>query len=184
MNNYLLEEVVELDATLVQDKTWLVVHKLHRTPYHIGLIYGTHYYALTVNGMETEARAAVIEKLLDKTYNNLLVEINVPAAKITREEVSKLFGGQELDHQQFRSCLFPVREFMTHITGKEHYDQAGNLFDLLDLLKKDQLSGQKMATRMTAPMESKIVLMRYDQETIRKHIKRLQELNNRETHHK
>jgi hypothetical protein len=183
MDNYLLEDVVELDATLVQDKTWLVVHKLHRTPYHIGLIYGTHYYALTVHGMETEPRAAVIEKLLDKTYNNLLVEINVPG-KMTREEVNKLFGSQELNHQQFRSCLFPVREFMAHITGKTHYDQAGNLFDLLDLLKKDQLWEKKMATRMTAPMESKIVLMRYDQETIRKHIKRLQELNNRETHHK
>jgi len=183
MDNYLLEAVVELDTTLVLDKTWLVVHKLHRTPYHIGLIYGNHYYALTVKGMETEKRETAIEKLQDKTYNNLLVEITA-TGKIPETEMTQIFGSRELDHQQFRSCLFPVREFMARITANDQYLQANNLFELLDQLKKDNIAGQKMATRMSAPMESKIVLMRYDQETIRKHIKRLQEINNRETHHK
>lgn len=179
MDNYLLEHVTELEAARVQDKTWLVVHKLHRTPYHIGLLHGGHYYALAVTGMESLPQETMLENLLDKTYNNLLVEMLV-TKKMEQQQVEALFNAGALNHQEFRSCLFPVKEFMVQVTANDQYHQANNLFDLLDQLKKDNLAGEKMATRMTAQMESKIVLMRYDQETIRKHIKRLQERNDRE----
>lgn len=179
MDNYMLEQVNALTNDRIEQKTWLVVHKLHRTPYHIGLIHKDFYYSLTVSGVEIKPKQEMLASLLDKTYNNLLVELKTGQA-ISEERTREIFSATPLNHQQFFSCLFPVREFMTESTANNHYVQANNLFDLLDLLKKDNLAGEKMATRMTPPMESKIVLMRYDQETIRKHIKRLEELNNRE----
>lgn len=180
MNNYLLEEVAELRPERMKDKTWLVVHKLHRTPYHLGLIYGDRYFSLTVTGTETDSREAMTQKLLDKTYNNLLVELKVPVT-VEAGGIEQIFSARSLDYQQFRSCLYPISEVLAKITANDQYLLANNLFELLDLVKKDNLEGQKMATRMTGIMESKIVLMRYDQETIRKHIKRLQELSQRET---
>jgi hypothetical protein len=182
MDNYLLEQVGELDGERLSGKTWLVVHKLHRTPYHLGLIHQDKYYALSVKGSEIKTLAEIITQLSDKTYNNLLIEIRLPANP-GDTELERVFHAGQLDHRQFRSCLFPIREAIAKATANDQYLQANNLFELLDLLKKDNLAGEKMATRMAPQMESKIVLMRYDQETIRKHIKRLQEINQRETNH-
>jgi len=76
--------------------------------------------------------------------------------------------------------LFPVKNLIAALTTNNKFSEANNLFELLDLLKEHNLVGQIMATRMTPLMEAKVVLMRYDTNAIVKHIKRLQEIEQRE----
>jgi hypothetical protein len=177
MNNYVLENVTEFSSSLTDKQTLLVIHKLHRTPYHIGILYGDTYYALTIRGAEIRSRAEVTAILGDKAINNLMIEI-----KHTRDMVDAgaYFTRSALDHKDFLSCLFPVKNLIAELTTNNKFNDANNLFDLLDLLKEHNLAGKIMATRMTPIMESKIVLMRYDTEAIKAHIKKLQEKNNSE----
>lgn len=181
MNNYLLDNVVEFNPILQKEKTLLIVHKLHRTPYHIGIVFGDSYYALTVNGPEQLSKQTIFDLLIDKTHNNLIVEINHSGKTV---ESVKYFHDASLDHVSFKSCLFPVRDLLAELTANNKLNEANNLFELLDMLFEFKLVGQIMATRMSPLMESKLVLMRYDTDAIKKHIKRLQEIDAREQNKK
>lgn len=178
MDNYLLDHVVEFSPALLTGKPLLIVHKLHRTPYHIGIVYGDQYYALTVKGIDTKGKAELLESLADKTHNNLILELNI--AKADAPDAAPFFTAASLDHVQFTSCLFPVKNLIAALTTNNKFSEANNLFELLDLLKENNLVGQIMATRMTPLMEAKVVLLRYDTDAIVKHIKRLQEIEQRE----
>ncbi len=177
MNNYLLENVVEFSSSPTDKQTLLVIHKLHRTPYHIGILYGDTYYALTIKGAEIRPREETTMILTDKTINNLIIEIKHADTKV---DARLYFSGSALDHKEFLSCLFPVKQLIAALTTNNKFNEANNLFELLDTLMEHNLVGRIMATRMTPIMESKIVLMRYDTEAIKKHIKRLQEKNQSE----
>lgn len=174
MNNYLIENVAEFSSSPTDKQTLLVIHKLHRTPYHIGIMYGDAYYALTVLGAEIRPREEIITILTDKTINNLMIEIKHGNSKV---DANTYFTLSALNHKEFLSCLFPVKQLIAALTTNNKFNEANNLFELLDTLKEYNLVGRIMATRMTPIMESKIVLMRYDTEAIKKHIKRLQEKN-------
>ncbi|HLP13441.1 MAG TPA: hypothetical protein VK177_16000 [Flavobacteriales bacterium] len=173
MENYLLENVIEFKPSLCGNKTFLIVHKLHRTPYHIGLISGENYYALTINGKEVMARAAMLENLANKAYNNLLIEIKRNDA--VEFDPAPYFENTELNHTDFVSCLYPVRAFLSALTSNNKTAEANNLFELLDTLQDANLAGIKMATRMNPIMEGKIVLQRYETADIAKYIKKLNE---------
>lgn len=173
MENYLLENVIEFKPALCGNKTFLIVHKLHRTPYHIGLISGDMYFSLTVNGKETKSRSETLEDLSNKAYNNLLIEIKQDDA--IAFEAEPYFENTELNHVDFVSCLHPVRSFLSAFTANNKTREANNLFELLDALQGANLTGVKMATRMNPIMEGKIVLQRYDTSDIARYIKKLKE---------
>lgn len=175
MNNYLLQDVVEFSTSYQSNKVLLIVHKLHRTPYHLGIVYGDKYFALTINGVEIKSKEVVFNLLADKTSNNLLIEMNVQVSEQINPEI--IFEGSSLNHLSFKSCLGPIKQLLVQLTTNNKFNNANNLFELLDLLVEHNLVGQKFATRITPLMESKIVLMRYDNEAIKKHIERLQEKN-------
>jgi hypothetical protein len=114
----------------------------------------------------------VFETLGNKAYNNLVLEIKGidPGA-----EAQALFEKSKLNHIQFVSCLFPVRDFIAANAANNKAALANNLFELLDALEAANLVGIKMATRMTPIMESKIVLQRYETSAIEAYIKKLNE---------
>jgi hypothetical protein len=172
MNNYLVENVNEFSAGSMQNQTFLVIHKLHRTPYHIGILFGEKYYALTVKGPEIKPRAEMEEILLNKAVNNLMIEIKHLNKGI---DADVYFNRVSLNHTDFLSCLFPVKNLVAELTSNNKFNEANNLFEFLDILKEYNLAGNILATRMTPIMESKIVLMGYDTESIKRHIKKLQE---------
>lgn len=176
MDNYLLDGVNEFKPGDLDKGTWLIVHKLHRTPYHIGLITEGNYYSLTVNGAEYKKSAEVVSTLADKAYNNLMIEMKIP-----NETDPKPYFRKELNENEFHSCLFPIREWLAKSTSDNKFTSANNLFELLDCLIGGKFTGRMLSTRMNFAMEGKIVLIRYDQQTIIKHIKRLKELKDRET---
>ena len=182
MNNYLLQHVVEFSTSYQTNKILLVVHKLHRTPYHLGIIYGDKYFALTINGADIKSKQTAFEALADKTANNLIIEINVDVDP--QMDLTIFFENNSLNHDSFHSCLSPIKQIIAQLTTNNKFNDANNLFDLLDMLMEHNLVGQKSATRISPLMESKIVLMRYDTEAIKKHIKRLQEKNKGEQNQK
>ncbi len=178
MRNYLLENVVEFSSNSIHsDSTFIIIHKLHRTPYHIGILNNQNYFSLTISGVEKKSFNEIVEQLEIKANNNLLVEVK----SVTQPKDPLLyFISSVLDHQHFHSCLFPIRAMLADLTSNNKLNEANNIFDLLDLLKSANLVGQIMATRMTPMMESKIVLIGYDNELIKKHIKRLKEKQDNE----
>jgi hypothetical protein len=173
LENYLLENVLPLDVEKCRHKTFLVVHKLHRTPYHIGIISGHNYYSLTVNGAEKKLREEMLEDLSNKAYNNLLIEIS--GDESVDLDPAPFFENIKLDHTVFVSCLYPVRTFLSSLVSNNKTGEATNLFELLDVLQGANLTGIKMATRMTPVMEGKIVLQRYETANIARYIKKLNE---------
>ncbi|HYG51836.1 MAG TPA: hypothetical protein VD905_13085 [Flavobacteriales bacterium] len=173
MENYLLENVLPLDVAECRYKTFLVVHKLHRTPYHIGILSGDSYYSLTVNGLNKRSRTEMLDDLSNKAYNNLLIEIRHDDS--VDFDPFPFFEHTRLNHAEFVSCLYPVRAFLSAMTSDNKTAEANNLFELLDALQAANLAGIKMATRMTPVMESKIVLQRYATADIAKYIKKLNE---------
>lgn len=172
MQNYLLENVEELKK-LSPDITALVVHKLHRTPYHLGLIHKGNYHSLTVRGHEVRPTDEMLEDLQNKTYNNLLIELNPGPNNIS---CTAYFEKARLDAGNFVSCLFPIKFFLADYYSNNNLIQSNNLFELMDGLKDNNFIRQVYATRLTPQMENLIVLMRYDDELIRKHIKKLNEM--------
>lgn len=184
MVNYLLENVTLFEPEKHLGKTILIVHKIHRTPYHLGLLYNKMYHSLTVNGPEVKTEEEIFSLLTDSTYNNLMIEVKGIEHTM---DCAGFFAGEGLNENQFRSCLYPIREFLAAVTSNNSFNETNNLFDLLDELQRSKLVAGLSATRMTAVMEGKIVLERYTQDTIQKHLKRLKELNQREkdnTNHK
>ncbi len=176
MINYLIESVFSFESLPI-DATAIIVHKLHRTPYHIGIIHRQDYYSLTIDGVEHAESNEMIASLLNKSNNNLILLLN---SAIRNERIADFFVAKNLNDHDFFSCLSPVKLFLSATYSNNKIAQANNLFELIDILKSLNLVKNQYATRMNDIMEGKIVLERYDEDAIKKHIRKLKEAKTRE----
>ncbi len=165
MKNYPINISATIKEEQLQKGTFLFIYRATRIPPHIGVITNGLLYDITSVGPNIELPVADFYKTAVKRKTEVLfVELCLPKAdtnKIIAEKVKKHWKVTAT-----KSCLVPVKEFLTEVSDVE-LEKATFLFDLLPVLEGEKLVKGVYELNLQKKIKNNIFEMtRYTQQDI------------------
>lgn len=122
---------------VLQKGTFLFIYRATRIPPHIGVVTNGMLYDITAVGPNIDLPVADFFKTAVKRKTEVLfVKLDLP-----KVDTNKIISKKVKQHWKVtatKSCLVPVKEFLTEVCDIE-LEKATFLFDLLPVLEEEKL---------------------------------------------
>lgn len=137
---YTLPVITEVDETLLQKNSWLIVLHASRIPPHVGIMINGSYSSLTIKGHELGVKAEVLLKTIaQKKIETLAVQLvkqPVFSADYQKETADYFISQFPKVEAHKASCLSPIKLFLQEFYAIQH-DPHELLFEIVERLKQN-----------------------------------------------
>ena len=160
-------DVQQASAEVFQTGTHLILLYANKKPPHLALLSNGRYFSVSVKGVQIE-NASLIQQLIDKKkIPTLFIELEL---EMNESILNSIFDKSTLNQA---TCIRPIRETLSHQSGKEEYLRAGTIFELYEILENQSAIGMIRQKYLLTDGEVEFTLPFYTREEVEAYIRGL-----------